>query len=125
LVIDQGVFDVNVTQLLEGSKLDEQGYLIGPKNNKYNLKNLKVTAEIPFTDIELYGDATPGQIEGKVISCIYKGDHYQVILRTEEEEEDFIVDTEYQFDTGTKLTIKVDANKIKLKLRGDITDYEI
>jgi len=26
---------------------------------------------------------------------------------------------------GTKLTIKVDANKIKLKLRGDITDYEI
>jgi hypothetical protein len=48
-----------------------------------------------------------------------------VILRTEEEEEDFIVDTEYQFDTGTKLTIKVDANKIKLKLRGDITDYEI
>jgi spermidine/putrescine transport system ATP-binding protein len=125
LVIDQGVFDVNVTQLLEGSKLDEQGYLIGPKNNKYNLKNLKVTAEIPFTDIELYGDATPGQIEGKVISCIYKGDHYQVILRTEEEEEDFIVDTEYQFDIGTKLTIKVDANKIKLKLRGDITDYEI
>ncbi|MEN9820094.1 MAG: hypothetical protein RL379_872, partial [Bacillota bacterium] len=115
----------NVTQLLEGSKLDEQGYLIGPKNNKYNLKNLKVTAEIPFTDIELYGDATPGQIEGKVISCIYKGDHYQVILRTEEEEEDFIVDTEYQFDMGTKLTIKVDANKIKLKLRGDITDYEI
>jgi len=125
LVIDQGVFDVNVTQLLEGSKLDEQGYLIGPKNNKYNLKNLKVTAEIPFTDIELYGDATPGQLEGKVISCIYKGDHYQVILRTEEEEEDFIVDTEYQFDMGTKLTIKVDANKIKLKLRGDITDYEI
>jgi spermidine/putrescine transport system ATP-binding protein len=83
-----------------------------------------VTAEIPFTDIELYGNDTVGQLEGKVISCIYKGDHYQVILRTEEEE-DFIVDTEYQFDTGTKLTMKVDGTKIKLRLRGDITDYEI
>jgi spermidine/putrescine transport system ATP-binding protein len=124
LIIDQGIFDVNVTQLLEGSKLDEQGYLIGPKNNKYNLKNLKVTAEIPFTDIELYGNDTPGQLEAKVISCIYKGDHYQVILRTEEEE-DFIVDTEYQFDVGTKLTMKVDGSKIKLRLRGDISDYEI
>jgi spermidine/putrescine transport system ATP-binding protein len=124
LIIDQGIFDVNVTQLLEGSKLDEQGYLIGPKNNKYNLKNLKVTAEIPFTDIELYGNDTPGQLEAKVITCIYKGDHYQVILRTEEEE-DFIVDTEYQFDLGTKLTLKVDGSKIKLRLRGDISDYEI
>ena len=124
LIIDQGVFDVNVTQLLEGSHLDEQGYLIGPKNNKYNLKNLKVTAEIPFTDIELYGNDTPGQLEAKVISCIYKGDHYQVILRTEEEE-DFIVDTEYQFDVGTRLTLKVDGSKIKLRLRGDISDYEI
>jgi spermidine/putrescine transport system ATP-binding protein len=124
LIIDQGIFDVNVTQLLEGSRLDEQGYLIGPKNNKYNLKNLKVTAEIPFTDIELYGNDTPGQLEAKVISCIYKGDHYQVILRTEEEE-DFIVDTEYQFDLGTKLTLKVDGSKIKLRLRGDISDYEI
>ncbi|MGA0875951.1 MAG: ATP-binding cassette domain-containing protein [Bacilli bacterium] len=124
LVIDQGLFDVNVTQLLEGSKLDDQGYLIGPKNNKYNLKNMKVTAEISFNDIELYGNDTPGQLEGKVISCIYKGDHYQVILRTEEEE-DFIVDTEYQFDVGTRLTMKVDASKIKLKLRGDISDYEI
>jgi hypothetical protein len=47
-----------------------------------------------------------------------------VILRTEEEE-DFIVDTEYQFDLGTKLTLKVDGSKIKLKLRGDISDYEI
>jgi spermidine/putrescine transport system ATP-binding protein len=124
LIIDQGIFDVNVTQLLEGSKLDEQGYLIGPKNNKYNLKNLKVTAEIPFTDIELYGNDTLGQLEAKVISCIYKGDHYQVILRTEEEE-DFIVDTEYQYDVGTKLTLKVDGSKIKLRLRGDISDYEI
>lgn len=124
LIIDQGIFDVNVTQLLEGSRLDEQGYLIGPKNNKYNLKNLKVTAEIPFTDIELYGNDTPGQLEAKVISCFYKGDHYQVILRTEEEE-DFIVDTEYQYDVGTKLTLKVDGSKIKLKLRGDISEYEI
>jgi spermidine/putrescine transport system ATP-binding protein len=124
LVIDKGTFNVNVTQLLDGSKLDDQGYLIGPKNHKYNLKNLKVTAEIPFTDIELYGDATPGQLEASVVSCIYKGDHYQVILRTEDEE-DFIVDTEYQFDVGTKLTMKIDSSKIKLKLRGDISDYEI
>jgi len=124
LVLDGGKFEVDVTQLLEGSKLDIQGYLIGPKNNRYNLKNLTVTADIPFSAIELYGDDTEGQLEGWVVSCIYKGDHYQVIVRTESEE-DFIIDTEYSFDAGTKLMMKIDGTKIKLKLRGDITDYEI
>jgi spermidine/putrescine transport system ATP-binding protein len=124
LVIDCGVFDVDVTQLLEGSKLDANGYLLSPKHNRYNLKHLKVTAEIPFTDIELFGDAQAGQLEATVIQCIYKGDHYQVIVRTEEEE-DFIIDTEYTYDVGTRLGVKVNSQKIKLKVRGDLSDYEI
>jgi spermidine/putrescine transport system ATP-binding protein len=124
LMIDEGVFDVNITQLLEGSSLKD-GILVGPKQNTYDLKHAKVQAEIAFTDIELNGDPSVGQLEASVVSCIYKGDHYQVIVRTKEDEEDFIIDTEYAYDVGTKLGVLIPADKIKLKLRGDLLQYEI
>jgi spermidine/putrescine transport system ATP-binding protein len=124
LMIDEGLFDVNLTQLLEGSSLKD-GILVGPKQNTYDLKHAKVQAEIAFTDIELNGDPSVGQLEASVVSCIYKGDHYQVIVRTKEDEEDFIIDTEYAYDVGTKLGVLIPADKIKLKLRGDLLQYEI
>jgi spermidine/putrescine transport system ATP-binding protein len=124
LSIDEGVFDVNLTQLLEGSTLKD-GLLVGPKGNQYDVKNAKVTADIGFTDIELNGDPSVGQLFANVVSCIYKGDHYQVIVRTKEDEEDFIIDTDYAYDVGTTLGVLIASDKIKLKLRGDIQQYEI
>jgi spermidine/putrescine transport system ATP-binding protein len=124
LLIDEGVFDVNLTQLLEGSTLKD-GLLVGPKGNQYDVKNAKVTADISFTDIELNGDPSVGQLFANVVSCIYKGDHYQVIVRTKEDEEDFIIDTDYPYDVGTTLGVLIASDKIKLKLRGDIQQYEI
>ncbi len=124
LVIDQGEFAVDITQLLEGSKVDEEGTLIGPKNNRYKLNQAKVNAEIAFSDIELVGDVEAGQLQANVVQCIYKGDHYQIVVRTDDEE-DFIVNSDYTYDTGTRVSLKVLGQKIKLKLRGDLTDYEI
>jgi spermidine/putrescine transport system ATP-binding protein len=125
LVIDKGVFDVDLTQLIDGSKLDDAGYLITPKNLKYDVKNATVQAEISFLDIELNGDPSVGQLEATVVQCMYKGDHYQVIVRTDDDEEDFIIDTEYTYDVGTRLGVNIQKDKIKLKIKGDIAQYEI
>ena len=40
-----GELEVNLTQLVKGSKMDEDGYLVAG-NKKYDLKNAKVTFEV-------------------------------------------------------------------------------
>jgi spermidine/putrescine transport system ATP-binding protein len=124
LVISDAIFEVDVTQLLAGSRLDEQGYLIGPKGVKYNLKDYDVSAEIPFTAIEFSGNPGEGQISGHVIQTVWKGDHYQMIARTFEEE-DFVADTEYSYEEGTEVGIQVDTSKIKLIVRGNLSEHEV
>lgn len=124
LMFDDGVIDVNIAQLVEGSKVNEEGFLISNKNIHYNLKNLKVFVEIPFHAIELFGDPDMGQLVAQVVQSYYQGDHYQLVLRTESEE-DFIVDSEYAYDLGTKLGLKFDSTKIKIKAKGDLVDYEV
>jgi len=124
LVVSDAVFDVDVTQLLPNAKLDEQGYLVGPKGVIYNLKDYEVTAEIPFAAIEFNGNPDDGQVSGHVIQSVWKGDHYQIIARTDEEE-DFVADTEYTYEEGTKVGIQVDTAKIKLIVRGNLGDHEV
>ena len=124
LVFDDGLIDVNIAQLLEGSKVSDTGFLVSNKNVQYDLKNLKVFVEIPFNAIELFGDPDMGQLVGNVVQCFYKGDHYQIVMRTESEE-DFIIDSEYAYDVGTKLGMKFDTSKIKIKAKGDLVDYEV
>lgn len=124
LVFDDGIIHVNVAQLLDGSKVTEEGFLLSSKNVKYDLKTLKVAVDIPFTAIELFGDPDMGDLVGQVVQCFYKGDHYQIVMRTQSEE-DFIIDSEYAYDVGTKLGMKFDASKIKIKAKGDLVDYEV
>ena len=125
LVISDIVFDCDVTQLLVDSKLDEEGYLIDSKTNKkYDLKDADVIAEIGLNDIEMSDSHEDCNVTGEIISLIYKGDHYQALIRTEEEEE-FIVDTEYDWNEGDIVGLKIPSNKIKLTLKGDISKYEI
>ena len=56
-------------------------------------------------------------VYGEVISSIYKGDHYQVIVRTFENEEDYILDTEYTYNVGDKVGVIIPSEKIKMKLK--------
>ena len=43
--------------------------------------------------------------------------HYQVIVRTNENEEDFIIDTEYTYNENDLVGIIIDSSKIKMKLK--------
>ena len=56
-------------------------------------------------------------VYGEVITSIYKGDHYQVIVRTFENEEDYILDTEYTYNVGDKVGVIIPSDKIKMKLK--------
>ena len=55
---------------------------------------------------------------------VWKGDHYQLIVRTEDEE-DFVVDTQWTWNENDTVSVKIDSTKIKLKLKADLSKYEI
>lgn len=113
----EGEFDCDVTKLYPGSRLDEEGYLITADNQKLDLNETPVKVEVPLDKIEIIDNEVDGTVSGEIISIIYKGDHYQVIIRTPEEEEDFVVDTEYSWNENDKVSVKIDPKDITLKLK--------
>ena len=124
LIISDAEFDVDVTQLLKGSHVDDELYLIGPDGKKYDLDDADVIATIGLGDVEIVDGFDNGNVNATVVDTIYKGDHYSVLARTKEEE-DFIIDTVDTWNEGDLVSVKVEASKISLSLKGDISKYEV
>lgn len=127
VMIDEKPFECDVTQLLAGSTLDEEGYLVSKDGkHKYDLKDADVIAEIPLDKIEIVDDIEAYDVEivGEIVDSIYVGDHYRYIARTENEE-DFVFVSPYSYDLHDKVGIKVDKNEIKMRLKKEVASYEI
>ena len=124
VVFAGATWDCDVTQLVKGAVLDDEGYFITPNGKKYDLNDIDVIATIDMKDVQISDDLESGNITGQIIQMVWKGDHYQLIVRTEDEE-DFIVDTEWTWNEFDTVSIKIDENKIKLKLKEDLAKYEI
>lgn len=118
-----GEFNCDVTQLYPNSTLDEEGYLITAEGEKIDLTDVDVNVEVGLKDIDL-NDVNTGEEEGgavgNIVSIIYKGDHYQVIVRTDENEEDFVCDTEYTWNENDRVSVSIPAAKIKLSLKQEV-----
>ena len=112
-----GEFECDVTQLYPGSHLDEEGYLITASGEKLDLTGTEVTVEVGFRDITMSDEKDAGGAEGNIISMIYKGDHYRYIVRTEENEEDYVLACPDLWNTGDKVSLIIPADKIKLTLK--------
>ncbi len=115
-----GEFECDVTQLYPGSFLDEEGYLITAKGNKIDLTDVDVTVEVGLKNIEITDNAEDGGAEGNIVSIIYKGDHYQLIVRTDENEEDYVFDTEDTWNENDRVGIIIKSEDIKLKLKQEV-----
>ena len=115
-----GEFECDVTQLYSGSKLDEEGYLITAEGEKIDLTDVDVNVEVGLKDIEISDDENAGGAIGNIVSMIYKGDHYQLIVRTDENEEDFVFDTEDTWNENDRVSVVIAKDKIKLSLKQEI-----
>lgn len=113
----EGEFDCDVCQLYPGSHLDEEGYLITASGEKLDLTDTKVDVEVDTHSISMTDDEQAGSAYGKIISMIYKGDHYRYIVRTEEEEEDYVFSCPDLWNTGDTVGIIIPKDKIKLTLK--------
>lgn len=112
-----GEFECDVTQLYPGSTLDEEGYLITAQGEKLDLTDVEVEVEVDTHDIEMSDDKTAGGAVGTIISMIYKGDHYRYIVRTEENEEDYVLSCPDLWNTDDTVSLVIAKDKIKLKLK--------
>ena len=121
--VANGYVDVDLTQLIKGSTMDEEGYLVF-KNKKYDLKGAKLTVEFPKEKVELSDDTEASSITGVVCNPIYKGDHYAVLVKTEDDDT-FIIDTPYTYNDGDQVSVIIHKEDIKIRLKGDIDEYEI
>ena len=115
-----GEFDCDVTQLYPGSILDEEGYLITAEGEKIDLTDVDVNVEVGLKDIEISDHEEDGGAVGNIVSMIYKGDHYQLIVRTSENEEDFVLDTEDTWNENDRVSVIIKKEKIKLSLKQEI-----
>ncbi len=122
VVIGETAFAVNVLQLFKNAILDEEGYIVAG-SKKYDLNDVDVVATVEFSDVTLSDDLEEGTVSGQVIQSIWLGDHYQVIVRTEDDE-DYIVDTPYLWNDGDLVRLSLSSEAIKLTLKGVLEPYE-
>ncbi len=123
--IDEAPFECNILQLVEGGK-DEDGIIVDKKGKKYDFNDADVVAEVPLDKIEIIDDieSENAQIVGEIIDSVYKGDHYQYIIRTENEE-DFVCISSYSYNLFDKVGIHINKDDIKLRLKKEVSNYEI
>ncbi len=113
-----GEFECDVTQLYPGSHVDEEDYLVTASGEKIDLTGVEVSVEIGLNDVSISDDETAGGTTGHIISIIYKGDHYRLIVRTDgEEEEDFVFATDDLWNENDYVSVVIPKDKIKLTLK--------
>ena len=112
-----GEFECDVTKLYNNSTLDDEGYLITEQGEKIDLTGVEVDVEVDTHDILMTDDVDAGGAQGNIISMIYKGDHYRYIVRTEENEEDYVLASPDLWNTGDLVGVIIPKEKIKISLK--------
>ena len=125
VVIGEDPFPVDVTKLIPGSTLDEQGYVIDSKNNKkYDFKDAEVVATIGLDKVALSDNLEEGESNGTIINLVWIGDHYQYIVRTDDDE-DFVVNSQYSWNENDLVSIHVEPADISIRLKKGPEEYEV
>ena len=110
-------FDVDILPLFPGAKFDDNGTLIDENGKEIDVTDLQVDVEIPFDAITISDHKSASDIHGTIISLIYIGDHYEIMVRTDDEE-DFILNTPDLWNEEDKVSVIIDKSQIHLSRKG-------
>ena len=69
-------------------------------------------------------DLSSGETTGTIINLVWIGDHYQYIIRTDDDE-DFVVNSQYSWNENDLVSIHVEPGDIALRLKKGIEEYEV
>lgn len=111
-----GEYECDVTQLYEGSHIDEKGHLISKDNERIELAGVEVNVEVEIIDVTMSDDEQEGGTCGNIIDLIYIGNHYRYTVRTKNEE-DFVCDDKDLYNENDYVSLVIPKDKIKLTLK--------
>ena len=109
-------FELNILPLFPGAKFVD-GVLVDDHNQEIAVKDMEINVEVPFEAITISDDLKASDIQGNIISLIYLGDHYEIIVRTEDEE-DFILNTPDLWNENDRVSVIIDSSKVNLSRKG-------
>ena len=110
-------FDVDILPLFPGAKINEDEILVDEKGNEIDCVDMEINVEVPFEAITISDDPDASDIHGNIISLIYIGDHYELIVRTEEEE-DFVLNTPDLWNENDEVSVIIDQSQIHISRKG-------
>ena len=121
--IDDKPFEADLSKLIPNSTVDEDGIVTFDKK-QYDFADADVVCTIKPTNIMISDNTSDAQITGEVINSVYKGDHYAILVRSEDDE-DFLVSTPDTYNFGDIVGLRIRKENISLRLKGDISDYAL
>ena len=125
VVIGEDAYDCILSRLIPGSKLNDDGTVYDPKTQKnYSFKDADVVAEVDLDKIELSDDLSTGVAQGQIVASVWIGDHYQYIVRTDDDE-DYVVNSPYTWNEGDMVSVSIDKKDIRLRLKGSLDSYVV
>jgi spermidine/putrescine transport system ATP-binding protein len=110
-----GEFDCDVTKLYPRSRL-ENNSLIDMQGNEISVVGTLVTVKVPDAAPSMSDDIDAGGTTGYIISLIYKGDHYQYIVRTKSGEDIHLHDPDL-WNENDYVSIIIQKDVLELSLR--------
>ncbi len=111
------IFDLDITPLFPDSSINEDGILVDDKGQEISVDGINIEVEVPFDGITISDDPEASEIHGNIISMIYLGDRYQIIVRTPDEE-DFILETPDLWNENDTVSVVIDNSMIHLSRKG-------
>lgn len=105
------VLDVNLTDIVKGSTMSEDGVWLDSKGLELDPKKVRIKISIKPQDIELTDDQEEGLVQGYISNLIYKGDHYSYVIHTDLEQ-DFVVNDEYLWNMDDQVGLLMPVEKM-------------
>ncbi len=108
-----GQFEFEPEKLFADCKYDKEQDILTLAGVETALKGKEAIVRFAFTDIEMTDDEYDAPLAGNVDSMIYKGKNYIVDIKTDDNRHIY-ADTEYLWDKGDRVGIKVAPQKFIL-----------
>ena len=110
------ILDTSLTKIIRGSRRLDDGRIVDSSGEEIEPSRIRIQVSIQPDDIEMTDEQDEGLIQGTISNLIYKGDHYCYIIHTELEQ-DFVVDDEYLWNMGDRVSLLMPVDKMTFALR--------
>ena len=110
------ILDVDLTGIIHGSRLSEDGRLLDANGEEIDQRKTKITVSIQPQHITMTDEIEDGLVDGYISNLIYKGDHYSYVIHTDLEQ-DFVVDDEYLWNMDDHVGLIMPLDKMKFSLK--------